>query len=76
MVYSKLLREGTQVIMGLALVGASIYLAIIGELPMEFFCTLVGVALGFFMAERKNGQEIAHVERMVEGRAKWRKDTL
>lgn len=66
--WSKLLREGTQVIMGVSLIGASIYLAIRGDLPMEFFCTLVGVALGFFMAERKNGQEIAHLERMEERR--------
>lgn len=65
---SKWLREGTQVLMGLALIGASIFLAIRGDLPMEFFCTLVGVALGFFMAERKNGQEIAHIERMNERR--------
>lgn len=64
---SRLLREGTQVLIGLSLVGSSIYLAVRGDLPMEFFCTLVGVAVGFFMAERKNGLETRHIEKMKGG---------
>ena len=72
---SKLLREGTQVLIGLSLVGSSIFLAVRGDLPMEFFCTIVGVAIGFFMAERKNGSETRHLERMEEVKHKWPPDT-
>jgi len=62
-----LMRDGVQAAMGLSLIGASIYLACRGDLPMEFFCTLVGYAIGFFMAERKNGKEIEHIEKMSKG---------
>ena len=69
--YSKLVRELVQSIMGLSLIATTIYLAISGELPMEFFCSLVGVAVGFFMAERKNGIETQHIERMKGADGKW-----
>jgi len=60
-----LMREVVVSVMGLSLVGASIYLAIQGELPMEYFCTLVGMMVGFFVADRKNGKEIDHIERVL-----------
>ena len=60
-----LMREVVVSIMGLALVGASIYLAIMDKLPMEYFCTLVGMMVGFFVADRKNGKEIDHIERVL-----------
>ena len=60
-----MMREVVVSIMGLALVGASIYLAILDKLPMEYFCTLVGMMVGFFVADRKNGKEIDHIERVL-----------
>lgn len=60
-----IMREVVVSIMGLSLVGASIYLAILGQLPMEYFCTLVGMMVGFFVADRKNGKEIDHLEVMA-----------
>lgn len=60
-----LMREVVVSIMGLSLVFASIYLAIRGALPMEYFCTLVGMMVGFFVADRKNGKEIDHIERVL-----------
>jgi len=60
-----IMREVVVSVMGLSLMGASIYLAIRGDLPMEFFCTLVGMVAGFFLAERKNGKETNHLEVMA-----------
>lgn len=65
MTTATLIREVVQSLMGLGLIGASIYLAVVGELPVEFFCSLVGTALGFFLAERKNGAERNHAEVMA-----------
>ena len=70
-----MLRDTVQATMGLALVGASIYLAVVGRLPMEFFCTCVGVALGFYMAERKNGTERAAELEKEKVRQGWQQST-
>jgi len=56
-----------QSLIGLSFAAACVYMGIIGTLPLEFFCTIVGVVLGYFFAERKNGNERAHIERMAKG---------
>jgi len=41
-----------------------IYMSIRQQLPAEVITSLAGMAIGFFVAARQNGEERQHLERM------------
>ena len=66
--YSHLLRDIVQSILALSLTGAVIYMSCQGAMPTEILAGLAGTAVGFYLAERKNGEERLHAERMADRR--------
>lgn len=60
------MRDLVQSILALSLTGAVIYMSCIGAMPTEILAGLAGTAVGFYLAERKNGEERLHAERMAE----------
>ncbi len=64
----KMLREIVQALLALILVGAVVYMSVRGTMPSEILAGLAGMSVGFFVAERKNGEERLHQERMEQMR--------
>jgi len=60
------LRDGVQAVLALGLTLAVIYLTIVGKMDTDIIAALAGTAIAFYLAERKNGAEREHAER-IEG---------
>lgn len=62
-----IIRDIVQAVLALSFTGAVIYLSITGDMPLEILAGLAGTSVGFFLAERKNGEERLHIEKMAKG---------
>ena len=58
-------RQLVQAILALSLTGTVIYLSCTGTMSTEIVAGLAGTAVGFYLAERKNGADREHEERMA-----------
>lgn len=65
MYWKRELRHSVQAVLALSLTGAVIYLTIQGHMETDILAGLAGTAVGFYLAERKNGNEREHELEMI-----------
>lgn len=62
---SKAMRHLIQAVLALSLTGAVIYMTVVGRMETDILAGLAGTAVGFYLAERKNGADREHEERLM-----------